>query len=182
MQSNTTPTELDAALEYARKGIPVFPCNPLDKKPLTSHGFKDATTDEAQIQAWWGRWPNAMVAAPTGAGAWRLTADLLFSVEHSEIREAFFPSHEAVISIDAALPGDRGAVFAIAERHEPPEIVRAFEHWWDHGRAFFDVAVAQGAEVLHQPRVWPEYHPNYYGAFVRDPDGNNVEAVCHTAE
>ncbi len=36
--------------------------------------------------------------------------------------------------------------------------------------------MAVGAEVLHQPRVWPEYHPNYYGAFVRDPDGNNVEA------
>ena len=33
----------------------------------------------------------------------------------------------------------------------------------------------------HAPRVWPEYHPGYYGAFVRDPDGNNVEAVCHTA-
>ena len=45
--------------------------------------------------------------------------------------------------------------------------------------AFFDAAVAAGAEVLHRPRVWPEYHPNYYGAFVRDPDGNNVEAVCH---
>jgi len=45
--------------------------------------------------------------------------------------------------------------------------------------AFFDAAVAHGAEVLHEPRVWPEYHPNYYGAFVRDPDGNNVEAVCH---
>ena len=39
-----------------------------------------------------------------------------------------------------------------------------------------------GAEVLHQPRLWPEYHPNYYGAFVRDPDGNNVEAVCHAPE
>jgi hypothetical protein len=36
--------------------------------------------------------------------------------------------------------------------------------------------------VLHEPRVWPEYHPNYYGAFVRDPDGNNVEAVCHSPE
>jgi catechol 2,3-dioxygenase-like lactoylglutathione lyase family enzyme len=47
-------------------------------------------------------------------------------------------------------------------------------------RAFFDAAVAIGAEVLHEPRVWPEYHPDYYGAFVRDPDGNNVEAVCHT--
>ena len=49
-------------------------------------------------------------------------------------------------------------------------------------RAFFDVAVAAGAEVLHEPRLWPEYHPNYYGAFVRDPDGNNVEAVCHQPE
>ena len=47
--------------------------------------------------------------------------------------------------------------------------------------AFFAAAVGVGAEVLHQPRLWPEYHPNYYGAFVRDPDGNNVEAVCHTA-
>jgi len=48
--------------------------------------------------------------------------------------------------------------------------------------AFFDAAVAHGAEVLHEPRVWPEYHPNYFGAFVRDPDGNNVEAVCHLPE
>jgi catechol 2,3-dioxygenase-like lactoylglutathione lyase family enzyme len=49
-------------------------------------------------------------------------------------------------------------------------------------RAFFDAAVATGAEVLHEPRLWPEYHPDYYGVFVRDPDGNNVEAVCHTPE
>jgi catechol 2,3-dioxygenase-like lactoylglutathione lyase family enzyme len=48
-------------------------------------------------------------------------------------------------------------------------------------RAFFEAAKAAGAEVLHEPRVFPEYHANYYGAFVRDPDGNNVEAVCHTA-
>ncbi len=47
---------------------------------------------------------------------------------------------------------------------------------------FFDRAVAAGAEVLHEPRLWPEYHPNYFGAFVRDPDGNNVEAVCHLPE
>jgi len=48
-------------------------------------------------------------------------------------------------------------------------------------RAFFEAAAGMGAEVLHRPRLWPEYHPHYYGAFVRDPDGNNVEAVCHTA-
>jgi hypothetical protein len=39
--------------------------------------------------------------------------------------------------------------------------------------------VAHGAEVLHTPKDWPAYHAGYYGAFVRFPDGNNVEAVCH---
>ena len=49
-------------------------------------------------------------------------------------------------------------------------------------RAFFDAAVSAGADVLHEPRVFPEYHETYFGAFVRDPDGNNVEAVCHAPE
>ena len=49
-------------------------------------------------------------------------------------------------------------------------------------RAFFEAATASGAEALHPPRLWPEYHETYYGAFVRDPDGNNVEAVCHQPE
>jgi catechol 2,3-dioxygenase-like lactoylglutathione lyase family enzyme len=46
--------------------------------------------------------------------------------------------------------------------------------------AFVAAAVGTGAEVLHAPRLWPEYHPGYFAGFVRDPDGNNVEAVCHT--
>jgi len=47
------PTVFEAALDYARCGIPVFPCNPIDKKPLTSNGFKNATRDEPQILGWW---------------------------------------------------------------------------------------------------------------------------------
>jgi catechol 2,3-dioxygenase-like lactoylglutathione lyase family enzyme len=46
--------------------------------------------------------------------------------------------------------------------------------------AIHRAAVALGAEILHEPREWPEYHEGYYGVFVRDLDGNNVEAVCHT--
>jgi catechol 2,3-dioxygenase-like lactoylglutathione lyase family enzyme len=46
--------------------------------------------------------------------------------------------------------------------------------------AFFAAASALGAQVLYEPKLWPDYHENYYGAFVRDPDGNNVEACCHT--
>ncbi|HEY2044890.1 MAG TPA: VOC family protein [Jatrophihabitans sp.] len=41
------------------------------------------------------------------------------------------------------------------------------------------VAVRLGREILNAPREWPEYHPGYYAVFVRDPDGNNIEAVCH---
>jgi catechol 2,3-dioxygenase-like lactoylglutathione lyase family enzyme len=44
---------------------------------------------------------------------------------------------------------------------------------------FVEVARAQGVEILHEPREWPEYHEGYYGGFVRDLDGNNVELVYH---
>ena len=49
----------------------------------------------------------------------------------------------------------------------------------DAVQAFYDAALESGAESLHAPRLWPEYHPGYFGAFVRDLDGNNVEAVFH---
>jgi catechol 2,3-dioxygenase-like lactoylglutathione lyase family enzyme len=45
--------------------------------------------------------------------------------------------------------------------------------------AVHEAAVAAGVEVLHAPREWPEYHPGYYGVFLRDLDGHNVEAVHH---
>lgn len=49
----------------------------------------------------------------------------------------------------------------------------------DAVHAFRAAAVEAGADVLHEPREWPEYHPGYFAVFVRDPDGNNVEAVSH---
>lgn len=45
--------------------------------------------------------------------------------------------------------------------------------------AVHDAAVSAGAEVLHAPREWPEYHDGYYAVFLRDPDGHNVEVVTH---
>ncbi|MBB4905926.1 VOC family protein [Actinophytocola algeriensis] len=46
-------------------------------------------------------------------------------------------------------------------------------------RRFYDTALAAGATPLHSPAAWTEYHPDYYGGFVLDPDGINLEAVCH---
>jgi catechol 2,3-dioxygenase-like lactoylglutathione lyase family enzyme len=45
--------------------------------------------------------------------------------------------------------------------------------------AVYTAAQTAGAQVLHAPREWPEYHPGYYGVFLRDLDGHNVEAVYH---
>jgi catechol 2,3-dioxygenase-like lactoylglutathione lyase family enzyme len=45
--------------------------------------------------------------------------------------------------------------------------------------AFYRAALAAGGKDNGAPGLRPQYHPNYYGAFVLDPDGHNVEAVCH---
>ena len=49
-------------------------------------------------------------------------------------------------------------------------------------RAFYDAAMAAGGKDNGPPGLRPQYHPNYYGAFVIDPSGHNIEAVCHSPE
>ncbi|GAB6035776.1 hypothetical protein JCM15519_03350 [Fundidesulfovibrio butyratiphilus] len=66
---------LDAALKYASRGWHVFPCKP-DKRPYTTHGFKDASTDEATIRAWWSEWPNAIPGIRTGAESGVFVVDI----------------------------------------------------------------------------------------------------------
>lgn len=48
--------------------------------------------------------------------------------------------------------------------------------------AFYKAALDAGARDNGPPGLRPHYHPDYYGAFVLDPDGHNIEAVCHAPE
>jgi putative DNA primase/helicase len=73
MAAMTQTTE--AALNYASRGLPVFPCGK-DKKPLTGHGFKDATTDHAVIQQWWCQYTNALIGMPTGVASGLFVLDV----------------------------------------------------------------------------------------------------------
>lgn len=104
MPSEDPTAMLSHALNYARQGIPVFPCWERDetddefferqqhtpiayhekmrrkygKNPRTKQGYLDATTDETQVRQWWRRWPDASIGAPTGPaiGMWVLDVDL----------------------------------------------------------------------------------------------------------
>lgn len=67
-----------------------------------------------------------------------------------EVRENYTPRHFAFTA------GDRAAV-----------------------KGFYHAALEQGAECNGEPGLRPQYHDHYFGAFVIDPDGNNIEAVCH---
>lgn len=70
------PTLAAAALRYANLGIPVFPCVPGGKQPLTPNGFHDATSLARVVHGWWQRTPDANIGLPTGTPTGVLVVDV----------------------------------------------------------------------------------------------------------
>jgi len=64
-----SPDLATAAERLTCRGIPVFPCAPGEKRPLTVHGFQDASADREAVDRWWRRWPDANIGIPTGAAS-----------------------------------------------------------------------------------------------------------------
>lgn len=75
-QSHHHVSLLAMALQYAKLGWPVLPCEPRSKKPLTSHGFKDATLNPVSIQSFWNKWPDANIGIATGISSGVLVVDV----------------------------------------------------------------------------------------------------------
>ncbi len=70
--------------------------------------------------------------------------------------------------------------FWIAEKELNPDHHIAFQaNSRELVDAFFRAGLAAGGKDNGAPGLRPQYHANYYGAFIIDPDGNNIEAVCH---
>nr|WP_300144026.1 bifunctional DNA primase/polymerase [Propionicimonas sp.] len=65
-----------AAMLLAEGGVPVFPCAPGGKTPITRHGHLDATTDRRQVRAWWRLHPWANIGIPTGAASGLVVVDV----------------------------------------------------------------------------------------------------------
>lgn len=69
-------TLASAAIRYANLGIPVFPCVPGGKQPLTPNGFHDATSTARVVHQWWRRNPDANIGLPTGSSTGVLVVDV----------------------------------------------------------------------------------------------------------
>jgi len=118
---------------------------------------------------------------------------LCLQVTDVAVSRAFYEAILAPLGLRAAYADGAGIGFASGPRtpfwlapataEERRELHLAFTAP-DRGavHAFHNAAVTIGAEILNAPRLFPEYHRDYFGCFVRDPDGHNVEAVCHQPE
>ena len=113
---------------------------------------------------------------------------VILGVDDFETSKAFYLRALAPLGIEIVLemPGGVGfgadgkPFFFIADREPSSPVHVAFTSPDRAGvDAFHEAAVAAGGRDNGKPGLRPHYHPSYYGAFVYDPDGNNVEAVCH---
>ncbi len=87
--------KVDAALRYAARGWAVFPC--CGKIPLTAHGFHDASTDTATIEAWWRENPDALISVATGRASRVVVLDI-------DVKHAGPNGWDALEEIGALLP------------------------------------------------------------------------------
>lgn len=72
--------------------------------------------------------------------------------------------------------------FGVQEKTQNPMHIAFTANSREEVNAFYEAAISAGAKDNGKPGVREIYHPDYYGAFVIDPDGHNIEAVCHKAE
>jgi hypothetical protein len=95
------------ALSLAERGISVFPCRSENKRPYTTHGFKDASTDPAVIKAWWKEKPDALVGVPSGDKFVVLDIDL----QHAEARHWYGHANLPVTRTHITRSGGRHLFF-----------------------------------------------------------------------
>ena len=99
------------------------------------------------------------------------------------VRRLFTPPLEDTDGVPVTGYGDEAPWFWIAQEDATRGKLHIALTARNHAMvdAFHREALLAGGVDRGAPGLRPHYHPNYYGAYVLDPDGHNIEAVCHTA-
>lgn len=155
-----------AALSYVEKGLPIFPCNAQNKRPLTENGFHDASADAETVRQWWERWPNAMIGMPTG----EQTNFWVLDIDDPEAFERACP-----IEIPRTRRVDTGKGYHLYFRHDPAKPVRNAQKT-SRGWPFASLPGAEtrgdGGYVIVPPSIHPtgrEYQWHDDAAMVHAP-------------
>jgi Bifunctional DNA primase/polymerase, N-terminal len=143
-------TLLATALELAHLAYRVFPCDD-NKRPLTEHGFKDATADIKTIEYWWGQWPDALIGVPTGEKFVVVDIDL----QHAEAQWWYARANLPLTRKHETRSGGRHLLFAPNEAvkctsgklyaHVDTRGFGGYIVWWP----------ACGLEILHENVLAP---------------------------
>ena len=114
---------------------------------------------------------------------------IIISVSDVEVSTSFYRRALEPLGYTVAIEAEDGCGFAVGElpdfwirkgeRVTPPVHIAFATSDREMVEEFHQAAMAAGGTDNGPPGLRPQYHPNYYGAFVLDPDGNNIEAVCH---
>ncbi len=116
---------------------------------------------------------------------------VVFGVSDYATAKAFFvkvlePLGVAIVSegplgIELCHPNETSSLcIRLQPEPQPAHLHLAFQaHNREQVEAFYSAALAAGGKDNGAPGVRPQYHPNYFAAFITGPDGHNIEAVCH---
>lgn len=102
------------------------------------------------------------------AELWRYTADMLYLIENPNVREAFFPTTEHAVSLEAASQADTAAIEEIVRRHEPAAAAEHLLAWWERAPQGFRVARDREGDVVGFSLLF-EPDQVHYGAIEADP-------------
>lgn len=162
----TVPTTKDVALHYAKDfGWAVFPLRPRDKRPLSLHGFYDATVDAAQIERWWEEAPHAGLAVATGQASRLVVLDVDPRNGGNESLEAIRAQYGPLPETPEVITGGGGKHYYFSL--PPNEYLPSAKPW-----AGIDIK-SEGGYVCACPTVHPSGQ-RYLWRERRHPDAVNL--------